>query len=94
MTVSKTVRQGSNPCTYAKINAGIAQLVERLPSKQNVVSSNLIARSKYKEVWQSLAYCTGLENRRTARYPGFESLSFRHTIGPMVYGYYTRLSTW
>ncbi len=23
-------------------------------------------------------YCTGLENRRTARFPGFESLSVRH----------------
>ena len=32
-----------------------------------------------KEVWQSLAYCTGLENRRTLIvFPGFESLRFRH----------------
>ena len=32
-----------------------------------------------KEGWQSLVYCTGLENRRTARYRGFESLPLRPT---------------
>ena len=37
---------GSIPHKVAKINAGIAQLVERQISNLNVVSSNLIARSK------------------------------------------------
>ena len=30
-----------------------------------------------KERWQSLAYCTGLENQRAATYRGFESLPLR-----------------
>ena len=31
----------------------------------------------YKERWQSLAYCTGLENQRAETYRGFESLPLR-----------------
>ena len=30
----------------SKLEAGVAQLVEHLPSKQDVASSNLVARSK------------------------------------------------
>lgn len=30
--------------------------------------------------WQSLADCSGLENRRTATYRGFKSLSRRHPL--------------
>ncbi len=37
------------------------------------------------EGWQSLAECTGLENRRTARYRGFESLPLRNAdVHPCV----------
>ena len=33
------------------------------------------------EVWQSLAYCTGLENRRTEMFREFESHRFRQFNG-------------
>jgi hypothetical protein len=36
---------GSNPTPCTK--AGVAQLVERQPSKLNVASSSLVSRSKY-----------------------------------------------
>ena len=43
-----------------------------------VAVEKLFSEGKDKEEgWQSLVYCTGLENRRTARYRGFESLPLR-----------------
>ena len=37
------------------------------------------------ERWQSLVYCNGLENRRTARYRGFESLPLRNHLKTSVF---------
>ena len=37
---------GSNPTPCTIFDAGVAQLVERQPSKLNVASSNLVSRSK------------------------------------------------
>ena len=36
------------------------------------------------EVWQSLAYCTGLENRRTEMFREFESHRFRQSSGRLA----------
>ena len=38
-------------CGCGWIEAGVAQLVEHLPSKQDVASSNLVARSRLQGFW-------------------------------------------
>ena len=42
--VSKTASRGSTPCAYANY-AGVAQLVERGPSKSDVAGSTPVTRS-------------------------------------------------
>ena len=47
--------------------------------------SNPLLSSKYMEGWQSLAYCSGLENRRGLIAPrGFESHTFRQINGRLA----------
>ena len=48
----------------------------------------------YTEEWQSLAYCTCLENKRTfVAYRGFKSYFFRHITSVGVAVKHTRLSS-
>ena len=54
--------------------------------KSSTFASHLRNKRTSKEVWRDgrVVECTGLENRRTARYRGFESLSLRHEIGRLA----------
>ncbi len=47
--------------------------------KSSTFASHLRNKRTSKEVWRGgrVVDCNGLENRRTERYPGFESLSLR-----------------
>ena len=53
-------RAGSSPArgTTKSYYAGVAQLVERQPSKLNVASSTLVSRSKYEPLAQSVEHLT------------------------------------
>ena len=48
----------------------------RVSRFESYVLHNML--NKNKEVWQSLVYCNGLENRRTERFREFESHRFHH----------------
>ena len=51
-------RAGSSPARGTKNYAGVAQLVERQPSKLNVASSTLVSRSTYEPLAQSVEHMT------------------------------------
>ena len=90
--LSQKIANTKKKTTFAVvfIARGVAQLVAHLVWDQGVASSSLVTPTYPYRRDGRVVYSSGLENRRTVTYRGFESLSLRkHGCKSASYAIYT-----
>ena len=86
---------GSNPSSSTNFKANVAQQVEQLPCKQEVVGSNpIIGSSIYFLIgpYAEVGCLLSAHNRVTKVHRGFDSLAAHHTIQNEVEGRFLKSS--